>query len=469
VRSRLRAAARATAVLTAAALVCGACSIGSSVPTPWADRPVVTLAFDVPADLQSVRGQERVEFTPDLATCELVFRAWPNKPATSAAGDSLVVQRAAVDGRQAELVDVASGAPDDAPAGTLLRIPLDDCLEPGQRVTVDLDFTLQLGPDVDERVGTSSTLDVAWFGTAFPLLAWVRGRGWDSDPAVAVTGEMAVSEDFQLASLDVTAPSSYAVTGAGRLVGTTEGAAAGTTRHRFTASAVRDVTVSVGDLEVAERRINGVQVHLAADRAADASTLAEWAAQIRTSMDSLVTLLGPFPYDDLWVTVLSSESSGIEFPGAVQFADVDVSTRSALVTHELAHMWFHGLVGSDQGTDPWLDESFATFAQLVADGQSSPTDQPSGAARDDVGETMAYWLRFRQPSSVYYDTVYTEGGAALVEARDRAGHAAFDDALRSYLRDNAYSVATPADVAAAFADLPEALAVLRRVGALPPP
>src|SRR4051794_8224544 len=98
-------------MLVVVALICGSCTSGqpdtapspsaaapSAEPSaqPWPDRPVVSLAFDVAADLESATGQEHLDFSPDLKTCELVFRAWPNKPATSRAGNSLVVDRATV-------------------------------------------------------------------------------------------------------------------------------------------------------------------------------------------------------------------------------------------------------------------------------------------------------------------------------------------------------------------------------------
>jgi hypothetical protein len=454
-------------------LVCGACSAGQSAtapapaPSPWADRPVVSLRFDVPPDLRTASGREQVVFTPDLPTCELVFRAWPNKPATSRAGSSLVVDRVTVDGDRAEAQDVAAGAPDDAPAGTLLQIPLTGCAEPGQQITVVLDFTLELGPDPNERVGTSTAEQIAWFGTAFPLLAWERGQGWDRDPAVPVNGEMAMSEDFELASLEVSAPSDYQVMGTGKAAGTRDGADAGTTVHRFTASAVRDVAVTVGRLDATERTVDGVRMHVAAARGTR-TDLSAWTDELAVSQQALVDLLGPFPYPDLWVTVVPSQSSGIEFPGAIQFGDIDPESRRPLLAHELAHMWFYGLVGNDQGRDPWLDESFATFAQLVTAGGQTPAyaDIPADERRD-VGQPMDYWTRFQSPSATYYGTVYNVGAAALVQARERAGADVFDPAVREYLRSNAYSVATPQAVTAAFRDVPEALAVLRQVGALP--
>jgi hypothetical protein len=462
----------AVATVLLSTLSLGACTAGGSArstePAPWAERPVVGLRFDVAENLRTVAGRERVLFTPDLPTCELVFRSWPNKPATSEAGNALVVSEVRVNGEEAVVRDIAAGAPAGSPAGTLLEIPLADCAEPGQELAVELEFDVELGEDVDERIGTSSTEEVAWFATAFPLLAWERDRGWDRGAAVPVTGEMAVSEDFELASLEVIAPAGYEVLGTGTAAGTSEGPDDGTSIHRFTAPAVRDVAVSVGDLDVLEREIDGVRVHLGGDRAVKEADLADWMDQIEESTGRLVDLLGPFPYPDLWVTVLSDQTSGIEFPGAIQFGDADPEEKSSLVTHELAHMWFYGLVGNDQGRDPWLDESFATFAQIVADGEDSsyPADVRSDAG-ENVGRPVRFWTDYRRASSIYYDAVYTAGGAALAEARRRAGEDDFDAALREYVDQNAYSVATPEDVAAAFADLPEVLDVLRDVGALP--
>ncbi|WP_324276440.1 hypothetical protein [Blastococcus brunescens] len=99
---------------------------------PWPDRPVVDLRFEVAPDLGSVAGREVVEFTPDLDTCELVFRSWPNKPATSRAGSSLTVSEVQVDGRDEAFLDIRAGAPEDAPAGTLVEVPLTDCLSAGR-------------------------------------------------------------------------------------------------------------------------------------------------------------------------------------------------------------------------------------------------------------------------------------------------------------------------------------------------
>jgi aminopeptidase N len=68
---------------------------------------------------------------------------------------------------------------------------------------------------------------------------------------------------------------------------------------------------------------------------------------------------------------------------------------------------------------------------------------------------------------VGYDTVvYFKGAEALEAARQQAGAATFDAALRCYVRAHAWRVATTADVATALSSMPAAIAVLRKAGAI---
>jgi hypothetical protein len=117
-----------------------------------------------------------VVFTPDMRTCELVLRAWPNNPTMYKAGSSLTVTDTSVDGRPVTSQVIAAGAPPDAP-GTLIEVPLAECLDPDESVRAELGFRLVLGTDANERVGHSPGPQTAWFGSGFPLLAWALGSG----------------------------------------------------------------------------------------------------------------------------------------------------------------------------------------------------------------------------------------------------------------------------------------------------
>jgi hypothetical protein len=444
----------------------------SAVPTPtptraqpWPDRPLVRLSYDVASDHKSVTGVERVTFTPDRKVCHrLVFRAWPNKPGTALFGGALRVHRVTVDGRRVRPVVHLAGGVTGRP-GTLIDVPLRDCVPAGHSVAVKLGFEVAMATGSGERVGTNDEGEM-WFASAYPVLAWERGHGWMTDPAVDVFGESDGSEEFRL-TLDVVAPEQDTVLGTGHVEPTTKGPRSGTVRHRFTADSVRNVAVAVGGYRLTDRVISGVHVHVGVSDNGAKTGAEGWLAKIALEVPRLERYFGTFPYGDLWVTIIP-DTTGIEFPGAIFYGDAapsEVGTGD-LVGHELAHMWFYSLVGDDQGRDPWLDEAFAQYAQALADGRGDgylgPLNVPP-FARNRVGEPMTYWAK--DPND-YGVGVYRQGARMLFEARAKAGPARWDAAVRAYVARNAHRIARPTDFEAAVRDLPGAAETLRSYGAV---
>lgn len=463
---------RALAATAAVALALGGCTAAppappaSVVPTAPATnaRPVVELDYRVADDLTSLTGTETITFTPDRRVCEVVLRSWVNKPATARSGNRMDVTTVRVDGETLTPDVQQAGAPGNAP-GTLVEVELPSCRDAGTTLDIEAEFTVTLGRDTDERVGYSR--DLAWFATAFPMLDWENGEGWIRDAAVDVVGEMATSETFTLADLSVTVPDGYGVSAVGERGEVTTGPD-GTRTHHFSAPAMRDVSVAVGDFEVVERDAHGVRVHLAVP---DSSrfTADEWFDSVDESLGRLVSYLGPSPYADLWVAVIPPQSEGIEFSGAVQLGSFHPERDQWLVTHELAHQWFYGLVGNNQAQHPWLDESLVSMVQRVADDPRlapRPSDDEEYDTDGRMGWSLERFTQARRPSDAYVNAVYTQGADILLRARDEAGHDAFDLALRNYAAANAHTIAAPEDFEAAFAGLPSVLDALKDAGAL---
>ena len=433
---------------------------------PRDDRPVVRLRFDVADDLTTVAGSETVVFTPDLRVCELVFRLWPNKPETALAGNELSVTSASVDGASVTPVAEAAGAPSGT-TGTLVELPVEGCAEPGEQVTAELEFALVLGEDTPERVGWSAEESMAWFATAFPLLAWEHGVGWMRNPAVGLAGETVASETFRLESLEVVAPEGLEVMGTGASRGETDVGSSGRVAHVFSADAVRDVAVVVGELEVSTTEVDGTAVHIAVPVAGSVAGVDLWESASVESLGLVSGYLGPYPYTDLWVTVVPDFPTGVEFPGAIFYGDVDPAVFVQLVPHETAHMWLYGLVGNHQGRDPWLDEGITSFVEAHVLGVSEfLVDQPVPPPADGyLGASMPFWAELDPSGDLYGAGVYGAGASVLASARAVADPAAFDASLRAYVSAQAYQIATPEDVREAFGSVPEALAVLEDAGA----
>lgn len=413
----------------------------------------MALSFDLAADHARVAGRERVVFTPDQPVRELVFRLWPNGPEGGRTGAELRVARASVLGSSRFQVAAAGGRPDTP--GTLLTVPLPGTVPAGEAVTADLEFTLTLPPARSDRLGHTAT--TAWWASSHPLLAWQRGRGWVREPAVPLAGETAVSEAARL-DLTVTAPAADTVLTTGAADAPV--ADGGRRRWHSTASAVRDVSVAVAPFRLATGRAGGVPVTVGMAPEV-AQPPQEVLAEATRAVAALAARFGPYPFEALTMAAVPGVGgSGIEYPGVILLGDTP--SYRIVVTHEVAHQWFYGLVGDDQGRDPWLDEAFATYAEALVN-RDQATYLPMLSVRDAVGLPMS---AFGVDVARYVLAVYGKGAAALLTARQRAGPAAFDAALRCYLARNAWRVAAPEDVARALAGLPPALTVLRRAGAL---
>ena len=93
-----------------------------------------------------------------------------------------------------------------------------------------------------------------------------------------------------------------------------------------------------------------------------------------------------------------------------------------MVTHELAHMWFYGLVGDDQELHPWLDEAFATFAEELVDAQlfgGTVTNPAPAGVPIHARLTHRYRRSPRTPPAT--TTVVYFKGAARAAGRPPAG------------------------------------------------
>ena len=437
-------------------------------PPPSKSRPVVDLAFTVSDELDSLTGTQTVTFTPDQRVCEVMFRAWPNKPATADRGNSMAVSSISVDGASLPVVTEAAGAGEGAP-GTLVSARLPECVDAGSSITAEVAFSAQLGRRTDERMGVAPREDVAWFGSAYPMLAWVNGHGWQQNPAVDVVGDMAASDAFELRDLAVTVRGGAQVAAVGQRREVTPGPVEGTSTHHFTAPAVRDVTVAVGDLEIAEFDAGRVPVVVAMPSGSGriSGSAQEWADETTAMLQALEQHFGTYPYERVWVHVLPGVSDGVEYGEAFQIAGRHSPKDSRwLLAHELAHAWFYGLVGNNQGVHPWLDESFATYAQELV--------QPSGLAEREypglvgrLDEPMTWWASSDGQGDRYEDTVYSGGAWALLNAREAVGGAEFDQLIRDYLAAHAHGFVVPADLENALASTPEAAQPLREAGAWP--
>jgi hypothetical protein len=217
------------------------------------------------------------------------------------------------------------------------------------------------------------------------------------------------------------------------------------------------VNVAVGDFQTATATTGGTTVTTGVLPGADESA-DQLAADTVQAIKLLEERFGDFPFPTLTVPLVAAHGGGEEYSSSILLGDDDFG----LLVHETAHMWFFAMVGNSQFRDPWLDEAFATYAESVASDGDRHRHRDALGTGGSVGGAMTEFAG----QGDYEHRVYRKGAAALEAARDAAGATAFDAAVRCYVDRQAWTVARPRDLAVALADLPAAVDVLVKAGAL---
>ena len=406
--------------------------------SPPEDRPRYTLRVDVKLDQNVVEGDVAVRFTPDLPTDRLVFRLWANAPRTARGGARLDVGGVFVGGQRVDAVLEDPTTVVARPGGTIAA---------GRTVDVSVPWRLTLPGTVSDRI--SRTGDAIRLGSFFPLLAWEPGIGWAMEPASSGFAEASTAPAADIVA-SVTVPPGLDVLA----TGVNEG------NGRWTATAVNDFAMSVGHFALASATANApqpVQVTVGV-HAGIGESPASYATRIVRALEDFGRRFGPYPWPTYTMAVTPELGGGIEYPMHVLQGP---GTVGRTTSHEVAHMWFYGLVANDQGRDPWLDEGLATWAEARTEGTLASVRAMSvpAAGRGRLGEPMTFW---ESRQGAYYRSVYVQGAQALAALGDAD---LVDCALRIYVARNAYRVARPVDfVEAARTVFPDADAVLARYG-----
>ena len=395
---------------------------------PRSDRPSYELDVDVRLAEGIVVGSQTVRFTPDVATDRLVFRLWANSPRITRAGGRIEV---ALDG---------ASQPD--PTTLVLPRPL----RAGETTEVAMTWQLTL-PTSTSNDRIARTGDAVRLGSFFPVLAWHPGLGWATEPPTSGFAEASLSlpSDFDV---DVVVPAGSQVLGTG--VSDAPG--------HWIASGVPDWAMSVGDFRIVTGVAEGgVAVTVGVDRQVGDAP-GPYLDKVVKVLNDFSRRYGPYPWPSYSLALTPELSGGIEYPMHVMQGP---GTLGRTTSHEVAHMWFYGLVATNQGANPWIDEGLATWAEAryegtVAELKARPIPA-EGAGR--AGEPMTFW---ESRQSAYYRSTYVQGAQAVAAL---GSPDLVDCALRQLVARQAYRVTGNGEVVAALSTVaPDAAAVLGRFG-----
>ena len=370
--------------------------------------------------------------------------------------------------------------------GTMMKVDLAEPLAPGKVATFDVAWHFLIPEHGADRMGRDGALyELAQW---YPRVAvYDDVRGWNIEPYLG-QGEFYLEYgDFNYA---VTVPAGYIVAGTGELTnrsevltaeqiarlakaaksdsavqivsaaelqsGAARGKKAGTLTWKFHAKNVRDVAWAASPDFIWDASSWKGKMAYAFYRPSAVATWKDAADMSRMSIMEYSERWLEYPYPQ--ITAIEGPISGMEYPMvAMENKSKDKYDLYNVVTHEIGHMWFPMIVGSNERVHMWQDEGFNTFINTFSEARRYPEkgDQMARALGEREYVEGAMKQNVDGPIEVNPDRInpgllgleaYVKPSVGLQLLRQEImGPAAFDDAFRTYAERWKFKHPTPAD------------------------
>ncbi len=266
------------------------------------------------------------------------------------------------------------GNPDDQ---TVISVELPQAVQPGETVTLDLDFEATL-PRIFARTGWARKPDGSLFfmvGQWFPKFGVYEAPGRRYVPEDAPHGAWnthqfhANSEfyaDFGVYDVSITVPAGYTVGATGVRIAETRSDSTYTLTYR--AEDVHDFawTASNRFLEYTDRWQNvNLRLLLQPEHEGQAQRHFEAA---KTALSYFDRWVGSYPYSTLTLVDGIGGSNGMEYPTLITLGTVyglpeRVRALELVTIHEFGHQYFYGLLASNEFEEAWLDEGINSYLE----------------------------------------------------------------------------------------------------------
>jgi hypothetical protein len=308
---------------------------------------------------------------------------------------------------------------------TAVALDLAAPIAPGARGSVSFRLAIRV-PRRPDRFGRGGVA-LALLSNSLPALAVREAGAWRLEPYFS-PGEAWVypTADWRVR---LRAPRGIDIAAPGVRVG-------GGVRHL---SDGRDYSFAAGrGLRRMRATIDGIRVSVWGPRNTRRARLDIALRRARRHLRSLARLYGPYGWPDLQIVL--TRATAMEHTALIMTQE-----QNFVIAHELAHMWWYALIGSDQARSPWLDEGFASYSEGVLARSVPECDGPSSSSRL-LSRGVDYWDEHQRA----YITVYFEGACLLQLLDRRLGHARFRAALKAYALAHRYGWHTAAAFMAAM-------------------
>lgn len=258
---------------------------------------------------------------------------------------------------------------------TVVKVPLTKPIQPGQTITLDLEFEAQL-PTIFARTGFHK--DFFMVAQWFPKIGvyeeagerYATRGGWNCHQFHARTEFFA---DYGVYNVDINVPQDYVVGAVGLLQQEIKNGD-GTKTFGYRAEDVHDFSWAASpDFTVIEDQWRGIKIRLLTQAYKVGSITQKYIQSVKAAMERLNNWVGSYPYPNITIVdppLNAGEAGGMEYPTLITGRSIwglpsglSLFDVKEVTIHEFTHQYWYGLVGNNEFEEAWLDEGFTEYFQ----------------------------------------------------------------------------------------------------------
>lgn len=326
-----------------------------------------------------------------------------------------------------------------------LSVQLKTPLQPGESITLQVDFLLDIPYGMQRLSYYKDLINAAHW---FPVMSVYdeNSHQWNKTTySTSFESDYYTSSDFDI---ELNVPDSYKVVMPGEIT-SKDSAERGRKVVTARAANTREFAFFAGpNLKSARETRDGLTVEYfySGDDPAKKAAVDKYVDYAFKVIAFYSEKYGKYPYPDFRIIETYVDGFGVEYSRLIQMpqrpAEVLPEDDTTFV-HEIAHQWFHALIGNNSETESFLDEGFADFSTvyfLEKQGNKlggfrsiqldpSPIDIPIASTNEQAGEMADYIF-------------YQKGRQAIYQLYRSVGEQQFDAFMKEYFNRFVYQNAS---------------------------
>ena len=338
--------------------------------------------------------------------------------------------------------------------GTVLEVQLEKPIQPGEKVTFEMDFDAQV-PIQIRRSGRNNKEGVALSMTQwYPKLAEYDDEGWHADPYIAREFH-GVWGDFDV---KLTIDKDYVGGGTGYLQGKPKVKSGKKTLH-YKAPNVHDFTWAADPDFIHDtlNMPNGPTLNFYYKNDLDPEYLENWKKlQLDTAklMAFFSQNVGQYPYQQY--SVIQGGDGGMEYAMCTLITGKrKYGSLLGVTAHEMAHTWFQFLLATNESKHEWMDEGFTSYISNLAVSALSETKSDNQHYGSYRGYLALANSQYEQPLTTHADryaynqsysiSAYSKGAVFIAQLGYIIGKDNLDKTIKKYFKDFSFKHPKPMD------------------------